>query len=125
MFRSGSASFTRFRLIARTVLRRGFPPQGWDTEMVEDSERSYAFNMRSCFCLDVLSARGAPELTHFYCQMDELFYEELQRPSFGSGPRYWPGAMIAVTSVGRCKARRPKGDNHEDLGLWRWPAPRL
>ena len=58
-------------------MRRAFPRQGWDAEIIEDSEQSFAINMRSCFYLDVLTAYGAPELTPVFCRMDGLLYEGL------------------------------------------------
>ena len=70
-------SFALFRRTARTTLKYVFPPEGWQTETVEDSDRSFAFNMVSCFYLDVLTAYGAPELTPVYCRMDEFLYEKL------------------------------------------------
>jgi ribosomal protein S18 acetylase RimI-like enzyme len=70
-------SFALFRRMARTTLKYIFPPEGWETEMVEDNDRAYAFNMVSCFYLDVVTAYGAPELTPVYCRMDELLYERL------------------------------------------------
>jgi hypothetical protein len=70
-------SFALFRRTARTTLKYVFPPEGWETETVEDSDRAFAFNMVSCFYLDALTAYGAPELTPIYCRMDELLYERL------------------------------------------------
>jgi hypothetical protein len=70
-------SFTLFRRTARTTLKHVFPPEGWETETVEDSDRAFAFNMVSCLYLNVLTAYGAPELTPLYCRMDELLYEKL------------------------------------------------
>lgn len=70
-------SFALFRRTARTILKHVFPAEGWETEIVEDSDRAFAFNMVNCFYLDVLTAYGAPELTPVYCRMDELLYETL------------------------------------------------
>jgi hypothetical protein len=69
--------FTLFRVGARRALRREFPPEGFEAEIVEDSERAFAFDMRRCFYLDVLTAYGAPELTPAFCKMDDLLYEGL------------------------------------------------
>ena len=70
-------SFALFRRTARTTLRHVFPPEGWERETIEDSDRAFAFDMHSCFYLNVLTAYGAPELTPLYCRMDELLYEKL------------------------------------------------
>jgi len=55
----------------RTYLRNR---QGWDIELVENSQCSFAFNVHRCFYLDVLTAYGAPELTALYCRLDDLLY---------------------------------------------------
>ena len=67
--------FSVFRWSARQVMRWMFPPEGWQVEWVEDSDQVIAFNLHSCFYLDVLRAYGAEELTPIYCRMDDLMYE--------------------------------------------------
>ena len=69
--------FAVFRKAARWALRWSYPPEGWEIEPVEDSDRCFAFNVHRCFYLDVLTAYGAPELTSLCCQMDDLVYEAL------------------------------------------------
>ena len=69
--------FAVFRQAAHWVVRFGFPPQGWEMELVEDSDQCYAFDVHRCFYLDVLAAYSAPELTALYCKMDDLVYESL------------------------------------------------
>ncbi len=69
--------FKLLRQFGRWSLQNNFPPQGWELEWVEDSEQTFAFNMHSCFYLNVLSAYDAPELTPVYCRMDDLLYEAL------------------------------------------------
>ena len=63
------------RALIRPVMRRNFPAPGWETEWVEVSGQALAFNMKSCFYLDVLEGYGVPELTAYYCAMDDLIYE--------------------------------------------------
>jgi hypothetical protein len=58
-------------------MRFSFPPEGWEIEWLENSSDRLAFDMRSCFYLDVLMAYGAPELTPLYCRMDDLLFERL------------------------------------------------
>jgi hypothetical protein len=70
-------AFGLFRGITRQVLRLGFPPEGWEMEMIEDSERLLAFDIHRCFYLDVLTAYGAPELTAIFCQTDDWLAEAL------------------------------------------------
>jgi hypothetical protein len=63
------------RVLIRPVMRLNFPAPGWETEWLEASRQALAFNMRSCFYLDVLEGYGVPELTKYYCAMDDLTYE--------------------------------------------------
>jgi L-2-amino-thiazoline-4-carboxylic acid hydrolase-like protein len=51
-----------------------FPQQGWDIEQIENSKTSFAFNVRRCFYLDILTVYGAPELTPLYCRLNDLLY---------------------------------------------------
>lgn len=67
-----------FRILrARTpsVLNKSFPSDGWEIEWVENSHASVAFNMHSCFYLDVCTHYGVPELTLVYCKLDDLLYD--------------------------------------------------
>ena len=74
--------FAVFRVAARQTLRKSYPPQGWEMQMVEDSDQCVAFDVFRCFYLDVLTAYGAPELTPLYCKLDDLIYESLP-PTIG------------------------------------------
>ncbi len=65
--------FAIFRQILRVSLI-AFPHQGWDIDQIEQSKTSFAFTVRRCFYLDVLTAYGAPELTAVYCRLDDLAY---------------------------------------------------
>ena len=58
-------------------MRRSFPEESWETEWVETSAEALAFNMRSCFYLDVLQAYGVQELAIQYYWMDDLIYKDL------------------------------------------------
>ncbi|NOZ50449.1 MAG: L-2-amino-thiazoline-4-carboxylic acid hydrolase [Chloroflexi bacterium] len=69
--------FAAFRLSARWFMRLLFPSSGWDMEVVEDNDHCFAFNVRRCFYLDVLSTYGPPELTKLFCGLDDLAYEAL------------------------------------------------
>ncbi len=54
-----------------------FPRAGWDSLWIENSPRRIAFDMRSCFYRETLTASGAPELTASFCQMDDWMGERL------------------------------------------------
>jgi len=70
-------SFTFLGLVARAMMRFGYPASGWETDWIENSDQRIAFNIKRCFYLDTLAAYGAPELTRLFCRMDDVVYEAL------------------------------------------------
>jgi hypothetical protein len=69
--------FALFRPFPALALRFGFPPQGWDIRLVEDSDRAFAFTVHRCFYRDVCAAYGASELTALFCAKDDRAYAAL------------------------------------------------
>ena len=69
--------FWLLRAVTPRFMARSFPPQGWQVEWRDEGRDVVAFDMKSCFYLDVLTAYGAPELTPVYCRLDDLIYEDL------------------------------------------------
>jgi hypothetical protein len=69
--------FATLRAVARLVVRLGFPRQGWEIEVSEDTPRSFAFSVHRCFYLNVLMTYGAPELARLYCKTDDLLFSQL------------------------------------------------
>ena len=67
--------FPVFRWAVRQMMKANFPEVGWQTEWLEDNEQRVAFNLHTCFYLDVLTAYGAPELIPAYCALDDLMYD--------------------------------------------------
>ena len=65
------------RAVIKPMMRSTFPEEGWETEWVQSNGQALAFNMKSCFYLDVLGAYGVPELAIQYCRMDDLIYKDL------------------------------------------------
>ncbi len=66
--------FALLRIANRLALKKGFPPEGWRIEWLEDSDRCIAYDIHECFYLKVLTAYGAAELTPHFCQGDDLLY---------------------------------------------------
>ena len=69
--------FTLLRKLTPDFTHRNFPHAGWEIEWVENSDQSVAFNMHTCFYLEIFKEYGAPELTLVFCRLDDLIYEEL------------------------------------------------
>lgn len=65
------------RALSNLVARVAFPPQGWQSETVEDGADAYGFDMRRCFYRDEFAAYGAPELTACFCQADDILFQAL------------------------------------------------
>ncbi len=73
----GIDSFELLRKTFPRLLNLIFPEQGWNKEWVENSSTTLAFNMHSCFYLEVLAAHGARELTTVYCKFDDLMFNNM------------------------------------------------
>lgn len=74
--------FAVLRLSNRLLLQTGFPKQGWQIEMVEDSPQRIAYNITGCFYLNVLSTYGVPELTAHFCALDDQLYSDFKTISW-------------------------------------------
>ncbi|MBT3339123.1 MAG: L-2-amino-thiazoline-4-carboxylic acid hydrolase [Anaerolineae bacterium] len=59
------------------MMKRIFPPEGWDVEWLEGSKKQVAFNMHTCFYLNSLTEYNAAELTPIFCGLDDLIYDEV------------------------------------------------
>lgn len=71
-------AFGLFRLVAKPLMRLGFPEEGWHVEWVEDSDRCLAMNIRDrCPYRDTFTAFGSPELAAPYCTLDDWLYAAL------------------------------------------------
>jgi hypothetical protein len=68
--------------IGNHLAMRGFPPEGWTFEWLENSSRCVAYNIYACFYLNVLTAYGAPELTSHFCRLDDLLFGDLRGMSW-------------------------------------------
>ncbi|MEW6716139.1 MAG: L-2-amino-thiazoline-4-carboxylic acid hydrolase [Chloroflexota bacterium] len=71
--------FNFFRKANLWMVRLGFPPQGWEMELIEDSANALAYNAHRCMYLEVLRAYDAPELTPLFCQTDDWIAEALPK----------------------------------------------
>lgn len=71
------AKFAIFRPIVRWTMRQNYPPEGWEMEWVEDSDKRIAFNVHRCFYLDYFFLHDVPELTATFCRGDDLLFADL------------------------------------------------
>ncbi len=77
--------FEALRAANRALLRKAFPPQGWQIEWVEDSPARIAYTISACFYHNVLHTYGVPELTAHFCVLDDQLYCNLQTAAFERG----------------------------------------
>ncbi|MBI9044284.1 MAG: L-2-amino-thiazoline-4-carboxylic acid hydrolase [Anaerolineaceae bacterium] len=68
--------FELFKKLTPVVMKNSFPPEGWKSSFIDEGENTLAFDMHSCFYLDILKAYEVPELTPVYCRMDEVIYDD-------------------------------------------------
>lgn len=69
--------FQIFRKAVKVVMKRYYPPEGWDTVWIENSKKLIAFDIRRCFYLDAFNSYGCKELTRCCCGVDDCLYEKM------------------------------------------------
>jgi hypothetical protein len=67
--------FHLMRVMIKPMMIKNFPESGWKIEWKNLDRKLIAFDMKSCFYLDVLMEFGVPELTPMYCWLDDQIYE--------------------------------------------------
>ena len=71
--------FLVFRKALDLIMKTSFPAAGWDVTWVANDEHQVAFNIHSCFYMQVLEYYGAPELVPVFCRTDDLIGEALPK----------------------------------------------
>jgi hypothetical protein len=66
--------FFRIGIVANLL---GFPAESWRTTWLEDNGQRVAFDHFSCPYVDTLKAYRAPELTPYFCRIDDWMAEML------------------------------------------------
>lgn len=64
------------RVLTPWGMKKNFPAEGWDTEWIELSNHTIAFNFHRCFYAMTLNSLGTPELTRVFCKMDYALYND-------------------------------------------------
>lgn len=54
-----------------------YPEDGWDIEWLVNNRDEVSFNMHSCLYYDTFKKYGCPELTHIFCGVDNLCYDNM------------------------------------------------
>lgn len=74
---SKSYAYGLIRLLMKSVIKYGFPRQGWTAVIHENNKERIRFDMISCLYCEELQKRGAMELCPAYCCTDVASYTPL------------------------------------------------
>lgn len=66
-----------FRIFMKTVLKYGYPKQGWTIVYLENNKQRIRFDITSCLYCEELQKRGALELWPAFCDTDVASYSPL------------------------------------------------
>lgn len=102
--------FQVFKQALKLQLKLFFPAEGWKSEFIEDSADRLAFRTIHCFCLDTLTADGAPELTASFCKTDDVMAEYFP-PSIRFVRPHTLGRGDAMCDFQYCRVKQ-EGANH-------------
>lgn len=76
-FRNFPFAFRLVKLIAKPMIKYGFPKEGWTVIWKEYSSNSVSFDMTSCLYFEELKKRNAAELCPAFCESDHVSYDPL------------------------------------------------
>ena len=65
-------NFEVFQSLVYWVMDKFFPAPGWEYELLDVGENTLAFNIHTCFYIQILEYYQAPELTPVFCKLDDL-----------------------------------------------------
>ena len=90
--------FGLFRVVVRRIMRRDFPPPGFQVRWVADDAAAVAFDIGRCYHLDTLRSLGVGEPAPLFCRNDELLFGELR-------PITWRRTGTLATGASCCDFR--------------------
>jgi hypothetical protein len=70
-------TYWMIRAFMRVILKYGFPKQGWNAVIHENSKDRIQFDMTNCLYCEELQKRGALELCPAFCYTDVVSYSPL------------------------------------------------
>jgi hypothetical protein len=75
--------FPLLRLMCPLSVKSGFREPGWHFEWKDNTKNLIAFDAHSCFYARVLQNLNAPELTRFFCEIDDVIYGNIPKVRWG------------------------------------------
>ena len=67
-------TYTLYRLFIKSVMKKSFPAEGWDTEWVCRNARELHFDFTRCLYKDCCDEEKCPELCCVFCANDDLSF---------------------------------------------------
>jgi hypothetical protein len=69
--------FELLRILFRHSMKTVYPERGWKYQWIEDSSRSIALNMESCYYQKILQEHGEEKILCLFCYIDDEMYERI------------------------------------------------
>lgn len=66
-----------YKTLVKSVIKKNYPPCGWDTEWVMRNKKIIHFNFTRCLYKDTCDEQGCPELCPVFCANDDIAFSGL------------------------------------------------
>lgn len=70
-------TYLMYRLFVKSVMKKNFPQEGWDTQWMRCDSREIHFDLTRCIYKEVCDAEGHPELCAVFCENDDIVFSGL------------------------------------------------
>ena len=70
-------AYLMYRLFVKTVMKKKFPPEGWETQWIRCDGKEIHFDMTRCIYKDICDAEGCHELCAVFCENDDIAFSGL------------------------------------------------
>lgn len=70
-------TYSLYRALIKSVIRKKFPIKGWDTEWVSRNKEAIHFNFYRCLYKDICDEESCPELCKVFCENDDIAFSGL------------------------------------------------
>ena len=70
-------AYLMYRLFVKSVMKKKFPQEGWDTQWVRCDGKEIHFDMTRCIYKDICDTEDCPELCAVFCENDDIAFSGL------------------------------------------------
>lgn len=70
-------TYFMYRLFVKSVMKKNYPVEGWETEWVKIDKKEIHFNLKRCIYKQTCDKQGCPELCAVYCENDDIAFSGL------------------------------------------------